>query len=180
LPSTSLTLSHSLPFWPRAVQRLVLAPLWLGLPLSPIACALLSGQWRFIRHYAASVRQCARMLHAMREADVLARNLLRSRWWLGNLGEPEQVVGQCTHCGNCCVHHSCVFLSMDDSGHSRCGIYGNWFFKRLACGQYPVDALDIKVYACPSFKALPLRAGDMQKVIPIKPQQRVDSKSGLL
>jgi hypothetical protein len=170
LPSSALNFSPDLPFWPRVVQRAVLAPLWLGLPLAPIACWLLSGQWHFMRHYAASVRQCARMLHAMREADVIARNLLRSRWWLGSLGEPQKVEGQCTHCGNCCVHHTCVFLHMDEAGHSSCGIYGNWFFKRLACGQYPVDALDIAVYACPSFKALPRPTGSTQRVIPIKPQ----------
>lgn len=168
MPSNSLALHEALPFWPRVVQRLVLAPLWLGLPLAPVACALLSGQSHFVRHYAASMRQCARMLRAMRGADVITRNLLRSRWWLGRLGQPESVVGQCTHCGNCCVHHTCVFLHMDEAGHSRCGIYGNWFFKRLSCGQYPVDALDITVYACPSFKTQPRRGGAAARVIPIK------------
>ncbi len=150
--------------WPRALQRMVLTVLWLGWPLAPVACALLSGQLRHLRHYPSSLARCARMLRAMQRADVIARNAQRS--WRGP--RSEQIEGQCTHCGNCCVHHSCVFLDMDTSGHSSCSIYGNWFFKRLACAAYPVDARDIAVYSCPSFYA---RVGGQpaRAVIPIKP-----------
>ena len=69
----------------------------------------------------------------------------------------HEVQGDCSHCGQCCLDKSCVFLEWTDEGLSRCSIHNNWFWKLTSCGSYPIDAQSIVTYNCPSFKAIPIR-----------------------
>jgi Glucose-6-phosphate dehydrogenase, C-terminal domain len=59
--------------------------------------------------------------------------------------------GQCTYCGNCCLHGSCIYLDWSAIGESRCSTYNQPCWKKLACGRYPENRHDIDLYACPSF-----------------------------
>jgi hypothetical protein len=45
----------------------------------------------------------------------------------------------------------------------------------LACGDYPVDRMDIALYRCPSFTVVPTPASIDAKVIPIFPVSVPDS-----
>jgi hypothetical protein len=139
----------------RAIELIILGTLFALLPLSPIGCFILSGDYRFLVRWAATVKQAARMLVAMMSARVIQRNVLPVLG-LGE-AEPEQVIGECTHCGRCCIDKKCVFVKFDGNGHSRCGIYGNWFWRRTNCGRYPISSREIAIYQCPSFVAIPIR-----------------------
>jgi hypothetical protein len=122
----------------------------LCIPFAPLAAAAIERSGRHLRFYSDSMAQAARHIHAMRRAQVVSRNVLRTQ---GDVLR-SRVTGECSHCGRCCLHNSCVFLKWDEaSGQSRCAIYGSRFFKLLSCGDYPMTAEDIAVYDCPSFEA---------------------------
>jgi hypothetical protein len=128
---------------------------------------MLSGDRTYVLRYIATMRRCAAMFKAMRRHGVIQRNLptgldARSNDWDG--AQPEQITGQCTHCGRCCIDQKCVFLAVDDQAQSRCRIYGNWYWRRTNCGKYPQSGRDIQVYECPSFSAMPMRVIRIQRV----------------
>ena len=106
------------------------------------------------------------MFKAMRRHGVVQRNLpttldARRNDWEG--AQPEQITGQCTHCGRCCIDQKCVFLALDDQSQSRCRIYGNWYWQRTNCGKYPQSGREIQVYECPSYSAMPMRVIRIQR-----------------
>ncbi len=152
----------------QVIQGIVVAAMALGLPLAPFVCALLAGDVRYLRRYVETMRRCARMTREMARADVLARRIvleLSPR----EASVAQQVTGECTHCGRCCIHQSCVYLEHDPAGNSRCAIYNNWFWRQTSCGSYPISAQEIAVYDCPSFSAVPMAAVHTSHVvIPIK------------
>jgi hypothetical protein len=145
-------------FIAQTVEVCVLITMTVLLPVSPVASSVLSGDLRHVRQYRATLSVCLRMIGALWRTHVVARNLERVlRVALGAHFEAERIEGTCTHCGRCCVDKSCVFLTWDDAGRSRCSIYNNWFWKLTSCGNYPVNAHSIAVYGCPSFRAVPIR-----------------------
>ena len=143
----------------RLVQAFILTLMVLLLPASPIACAALSGSLRFLRFYGDSVRRSVKTLRALYRADVIARNLERllGQFFAAPAANEFCVEGDCTHCGQCCLDRSCVFLTWTHSGLSRCSIHNTWFWKLTSCGNYPIDAQSIETYSCPSFRAIPIR-----------------------
>lgn len=148
----------------RAIEWAVLAMLFVTLPLSPIAIFMLSGDRGYVFRYLATMRRCAGMFKAMRRHGVIQRNLPTGLD--AGSTRPEQITGQCTHCGRCCIDQKCVFLALDDQGQSRCRIYGNWYWRRTNCGKYPQSGRDIQVYECPSFSAMPMRVIRIRQLKP--------------
>ncbi len=140
------------------------------LPVAPIVASLIAGDSSYVRRYGSTLKRAARHLVAQYRSRAF------SRWVFYQApapGQTEDMVGACTHCGNCCLDRSCVFLDWSEEGHSRCGIYGRWFWRLLACGRYPKSSMDIELYACPSFAAVPKSSGERSRTIPIVP---VDSQ----
>jgi hypothetical protein len=139
-------------------QALIIGIMAITLPLSPFVCALLGSDWRYATRYVQTLSRCARMIRQMVKANVVARRITLE---LSRRTTPdEHVVGACTHCGQCCIHQSCVFLEFDGEGTSRtsrCAVYNNWFWKRTSCGSYPISGQEIEVYDCPSFQAVPIK-----------------------
>lgn len=135
------------------------------LPLLPLATTLVSADPGYVRRYASTMRNCAHMLRAMARKRVIGRNLHRV---LRGAVDTGRVEGHCVHCGNCCIDRKCVFVRVDTNGRSSCSIYGSRAFTALSCGQYPINAADISVYACPTFRALPAQHSG-RRVIPIRP-----------
>jgi hypothetical protein len=139
----------------RVSELVIIGTLLILLPLSPIGCVILSGNFGYMKRYVTTMRQCASMLIAMRKRGVIRRNLLPVLSLADSV--PEQITGDCSHCGRCCIDKKCVFVSFDEEGHSTCRIYNNWFWRRTNCGRYPITAREIAVYDCPSFVAIPIR-----------------------
>jgi hypothetical protein len=147
----------------RVIEIMVLGVMALGLPLAPLVCALIAGDHRYTLRYFSTLTQCAKMLREMLRVQVISRMVMRRI--VQRVRTPasdadtraERIVGDCTHCGKCCINKSCVYLQVSDSGESRCGIYNNWFWKRLTCGDYPITGEEIDVYACPSFRAITVK-----------------------
>ena len=139
----------------RSVEVFAVGAMTVLLPISPLTCTVLSGRFKYLRQYRATFIQSSRYAKALKRTRVISRNLLR------HLATPpdiaETIEGDCTHCGLCCVDRSCVFLEWTDNGQSRCSVYGNWFWKLTSCGDYPIDRESIAAYACPSFKAIPIK-----------------------
>lgn len=137
------------------VEGVSLAALVVLLPVLPLGYALVSGRIHFLRDYRLTLRRAARYLHTLWRLRVVSRNL--QRVLAGSTFRGESIEGSCTHCGRCCVDRTCLFLGWDAQGKSICTIYNNWFWKMTSCGSYPVDGASIRVYGCPSFKAVPIK-----------------------
>jgi hypothetical protein len=143
----------------RILEIGILSVMALGLPLAPLICAVIANDRSYLSRYFPTLMQCARMLREMLRVQVISRMLarrLQQRFYAGPdkaVHRAERIVGECTHCGKCCINKSCVYLQVGDGGESRCGIYNNWFWKQLTCGDYPISREEIDVYACPSFHA---------------------------
>jgi|LNFM01.1.fsa_nt_gb hypothetical protein len=140
----------------RVVEAILLSVMWVGLPLAPIIVSAVSGDLSFLRNYRQTLRQAARQIRAMAKAEVIARRFYNEKR-AAEQSVSWKIEGECSHCGECCLFQTCVFLDHDEEGRSRCRIYGNWFFNRLTCAEYPMTKDDIELYACPSFRAEPVR-----------------------
>jgi len=151
----------------RAVELIVLGGGYLLLPLWPFIAGALARDWRYVTRYAQSILVVIAHIRASYRTHALARHLVRNLVPRG----AARPVGSCTHCGNCCLEKSCIFVEFDPAGHSSCRIYGTRLWKLLACGEYPVDAQDIELYACPSFSVPPGPA--KAKVVVIHPAPAV-------
>jgi hypothetical protein len=143
-------------FVAQTIQGLSLTFLALTLPLSPFVCAILAADVRYLTRYFDTVGRCARMTRQMAKANVIARRISRELA-RAPVSPEEHVVGECTHCGKCCIHQSCVYLEMSADGKSSCAIYNNWFWRKTSCGTYPLSGPEIEVYDCPSFRAVPIK-----------------------
>jgi hypothetical protein len=138
----------------------VAATMALLLPVAPFVAALIARDWRYAVGYPQTLLRAAGHLRGQVRSAAASRYRAHAR---GQLPPPERVVGACTHCGNCCLDRRCVFLDWSPRGESRCRIYGTAFWKRLACGRYPENGMDIALYSCPSFRAEPPAAPDRNK-----------------
>ena len=152
----------------RSVELAIVLTGWVLVPILPLLAAVITRDWGYVRSYPASLAQATRHIRATWRGRALSRMLVRK---LGPaaLRQPQRIVGSCTHCGNCCLYRSCVFLRIDQQGHSSCRIYGGRLWKGLTCGEYPVDAYEIELYSCPSFTALPATARSARRVIQVVP-----------
>ncbi|MBC7779025.1 MAG: hypothetical protein H7125_02870 [Proteobacteria bacterium] len=140
----------------RVVETIVLSLLWLVLPAAPLMAAGVAMDFSYVRHYRATLRQCAKHLQAMGRAEVIARRFYNEKRAAAQ-SVSHRIEGECSHCGQCCLYEQCVFLDRSDDGRSKCRIYGNWFFGFLSCAEYPMTKDDIELYECPSFRAVPRR-----------------------
>ncbi len=124
----------------------------LLLPFSPFVASAIALDTSYIRRCVKTTAKAAGHLHGQVKSRAFSRYLLH-----GSVAPsiPEKIVGQCTHCGNCCLHRSCIYLDWSAIGESRCSIYNQPFWKKLACGRYPENRHDIALYACPSFSIEP-------------------------
>jgi len=156
----------SIAVFARALEFAIVLTGWVLVPILPLLAAVIARDRQYVRRYPASVAQVTRHIRATWRGRALSRILVRK---LGPaaLRQPQRIVGSCTHCGNCCLYRSCVFLRVDERGQSSCRIYGGRLWKRLTCGEYPVDAYEIDLYSCPSFAALPDPAASSRRVIPV-------------
>jgi hypothetical protein len=145
-----------------AVECLAVAGGWVLLPVLPLAAAAAAREPAFARRYGSTLAQLTRHIRATWRGRSISRMLVQ-RFTPASLREPRRILGSCTHCGNCCLFRSCVFLRFDAQGQSRCRIYGGRLWKHLSCGSYPLDAREIELYACPSFKAVASR----YRVVPL-------------
>jgi hypothetical protein len=126
----------------------------LLLPLSPFVASAIALDPSSIRRCVKTTAKAADHLHGQFKSRAFSRYLL---YGAVARTHPEKVAGRCTHCGNCCLHRSCIYLDWSEIGESRCLIYNQLFWKKLACGRYPEHRHDIDLYACPSFSIEPAR-----------------------
>ena len=132
----------------------------LLLPIAPLVASILARDSAYLWDYRRSLVKSAGHLRSQVRSRAFSRYVLYGRLHKP-VGETEReteretLVGECTHCGNCCMHRSCVFLDWSPEGASRCRIYNSSFWKQLACGRYPESSLDIALYDCPRFTAVP-------------------------
>jgi hypothetical protein len=144
------------------------------LPLGPFIATAIARDGSYTRRYRATLVRGAAHARAMFRDRAISRYLLRRRR-NGGAGTRDYIVGACTHCGNCCLNRSCVFLDFDDGGRSRCRIYGSRFWGLLNCSRYPESRNDIELYRCTSFTALTGPEAPRHRVIPV---WRVDIPAG--
>ncbi len=123
----------------------------LMLPVAPIFASLVFGRRKFILDYVGFIRKMRIHITALREGparhyfeDVLGRAK----------AVPAEITGSCVQCGNCCMDKRCMFLEPLEDGRYQCGIYHSVFRRLSNCGSFPLNAYDIKRYACPSYHVI--------------------------
>jgi hypothetical protein len=156
------------------IELAVLAFGWLMLPVWPFVGLAITRDSAWLRRYPRTLGAVMRHLRGLWHAHAIERVLL-PRFGVSKPVQSGAITGECTHCGNCCLHRSCIFLSFDAQGRSSCQIYGSRLWEGLACGDYPVDRMDIALYRCPSFTVVPAQGSIDAKVIPIFPAPVEDS-----
>lgn len=150
-----------------ALDWLMAGFMGLFVPVGPFVATAISRDPAYLRDYRRTVLKGARHLRGQVRSRAFSRYVLYQR---DRVFRAEAVVGECTHCGNCCMHRSCIFLDWSESGESRCRIYKTAFWNKLACGRYPESGLDIALYRCPSFTAVPgSELVPRRRVIPLVP-----------
>jgi hypothetical protein len=154
----------------RAVEFVVLFASGLLLPVWPVIAAAILREGVYLRRYRATLARMTRHIFAVWHTRPVSRMVAR-RLMPPMRKAPERIVGNCTHCGRCCLDRACVFLDFDDQGRSRCRIYGKRLWKLLFanCGRYPADGEEIVLYDCPGFTAVRRLEPDSRRVIPIVP-----------
>jgi hypothetical protein len=152
------------------IEVAVLAFGWFMLPVWPFVGLAITRDITWLRRYLRTLGAVMRHLEGLWRAHAIERVLL-PRFGVSKPAQRGTITGECTHCGNCCLNRSCIFLSFDAQGRSSCQIYGSRLWDALACGDYPVDRIDIALYRCPSFTVVSTPAGVDAKVIPIFPVQ---------
>jgi hypothetical protein len=150
------------------IEVAVLAFGWLMLPVWPFVGLAITRDIAWLRRYPRTLGAVMRHLEALWRAHAIERVLL-PRFGVSRPAQSGTITGECTHCGNCCLNRSCIFLSYDAQGRSSCQIYGSRLWEGLACGDYPVDRMDIALYRCPSFTVVSSPGSIDAKVIPIFP-----------
>lgn len=136
-----------------ALEVVLIAGMWLMLPLWPLAVAAVTGERGPIRHYGATLRRIVRHIRAQYRSRSIGR-MLAHRLTRKDSQDAERPSGACSHCGRCCLDRDCIFLTFDAQGQSSCRIYGGRLWRLLSCGNYPRDTQDIALYHCPSFRVL--------------------------
>jgi hypothetical protein len=150
-----------------ALDWLLAGFMGLFVPVAPFVASIIARDPSYLRDYRRTVVKGASHLRGQVQSRAFSRYVL-----YGRLPKPEgeAVVGECTHCGNCCMHRRCIFLEWSPEGDSRCRIYNSGFWKKLACGRYPESSVDIALYDCPSFTTVPANAmAPRRRVIPLVP-----------
>jgi len=150
----------------RTIEFVAICAGWVLLPVWPVVAAAVAGDPRYLRRYPRTLVQTMRHIRATWRGRAISRMLVQ-RLTPPGLRVRERIIGSCTHCGNCCLDRSCLFLAYDAQGQSRCRIYGGRVWKRLTCGRYPVDGEEIALYRCPSFTAERETPTSGRRIVPI-------------
>ena len=163
-PAAARAQDRALGLLVRAAELAIVGLGFAVLPVWPFVAAVIARDVGFVRRYPRALRASARHIGGLLRGRSIARYLLGAM--RPGRRQRDQIAGECTHCGNCCLFRTCVFLAYDALGQSRCRIYGGRLWRALACGDYPIDGEDIELFACPSFVAWPV-VQDARRVIPI-------------
>jgi hypothetical protein len=152
----------------RAVEFVLVFGAWLLLPLWPILFAAGLQDRDYLRRYRITLARMTGHIRAVWHTRAISRMVAR-RLTPPVRAVPERIVGNCTHCGRCCLDQACVFLAFDEGGRSRCQIYGKKLWKVMFanCGRYPVDGLEIVLYRCPGFNAVRDPEASLRRIIPL-------------
>ena len=120
----------------------------LFLPVMPVLASLVFWRKKYVVHYAHTLKKTRIHIAAMRSGPAV-------HYFQDVLGQvsqvPETMEGECVQCGNCCMHHQCMFLEKVDEKKYHCGIYHSPFRAWSNCGSFPLNRHDIERYACPSY-----------------------------
>jgi hypothetical protein len=162
---------RSIGWFARSVELAIVVAGWALVPVLPLLAAAVARDSQYARRYPETLVQVTRHIRATWRGRALSRMLVR-KLEPAALRQPQPIVGSCTHCGNCCLYRSCVFLRFDEDGRSSCQIYGGRLWKRLTCGEYPIDGYEIDLYRCPSFAVSKNPAPPGRRVIPLVPAGR--------
>jgi hypothetical protein len=122
--------------------------LYVLLPLLPLLASVVYQRNKYVLQYWRTLKKMLIHIQALSEGpvhhyfhDVAGRQT--------NI--PDEIRGDCTQCGNCCLDKRCVFLEKTTDEKYLCGIYHSPLRRYSNCGSFPLSAHDIKRYACPGY-----------------------------
>jgi hypothetical protein len=135
-------------FMPRLLTVGFLGSMYLLLPVLPLVCGVVFLRWRYVRHYARTLRKLVIHLRALGEGPV--QHYFEDVAGRGD-DVPAEILGSCTQCGNCCLDKRCVFLEKGNDDRYLCGIFHSPLRRFSNCGSFPLHAHDIERYDCPGY-----------------------------
>jgi len=123
----------------------------LLIPVMPVIISVLLMDSKYVKSYKLFVGKFRKHFSALRQGPVqhyLSDVLLKYK------EIPVTVEGECIQCGNCCLNKQCAFLESVGDDKYQCGIYNSMLRKFSNCNSFPLHAIDIERYACPSYKVV--------------------------
>lgn len=147
--------------WGRVAGTTCVVVLYLLLPLLPLLASIVF--WR--RHYLVHYRKTLRKMHIHIRAISQGPAVHYFQDVVGRVKQvPEDIRGECVQCGNCCMHHQCMFLDRIDDKRYQCGIYHSPLRRFSNCSSFPLNAYDIARYDCPSYFSVPSKHAVRYKI----------------
>lgn len=132
--------------------KVLIACAYASVPVAPALASLLFWRRRYVLKYGSTMHKTLRHIRAMRAGPAL-------HYFQDVAGRekqvPEHVEGECIQCGNCCMHHQCMFLEPAGAQRFQCGIYHSPLRRASNCGSFPLHSHDIERYQCPSYFVTP-------------------------
>jgi hypothetical protein len=134
--------------WGRVAGTGCIVVFYLLLPVLPLLAALLFWRRHYLLNYGHSLRKMQIHIQALSRGPAV-------HYFQDVLGRarqvPQDMLGECVQCGNCCMDHQCAFLMQIDDKRYQCGIYHSPLRRFSNCSSFPLNEYDIARYACPSY-----------------------------
>lgn len=118
------------------------------MPILPLLLAMVLMDTRYVRHYKVWLEKLKLHFKELNKGPV---EHFLSDVFLRHQKIPVDIKGECVQCGNCCLNKKCAFLERISDEKFQCGIYSSRLRKFSNCSSFPLHAIDIERYACPSY-----------------------------
>jgi len=131
-----------------SLAKVYLASVYIFFPLMPLLASVVFWRIKYVAQYRKTLVGFQRHLKAIKAGPV-------DHYFHDVMGKksavPQEIRGECTQCGNCCLDRQCVFLEEIGQEKYQCGIYHSPFRRLSNCGSFPLNQWDIDRYQCPGY-----------------------------
>ena len=112
---------------------------YVSIPIAPALASLVFWRRRYVQNYGSTMHKTLRHIRAMRAGPAL-------HYFQDVAGRekqvPEHVEGECIQCGNCCMHHQCMFL--EPAGAQRFQVVGGFLRQRDTAIRLSADVIPVR------------------------------------
>lgn len=130
---------------------LLMISAYMLLPIWPLIFSIIFFKPKYLINYINSLNALLKYFKALKSGPVehYLKDVVSS---VNSI--PITIQGNCIKCGNCCLNKDCFFLEQQNETEFICGIYDSPLRRYSNCNSFPLHAVDIARYSCPSYKVI--------------------------